>query len=386
MEAAPFPSLWRDLLASVEKVTSGFDSTWQKRRRSINTQLVVLFIFQILQPQTSGGYTSVLQRMWQQFKGKFSGRPKQSKPVSASSMHEARQKVDESIFQLINDQLFKQAERRFLTPEKLWFGRRLFAVDGSKINLPTELYSQGFNIISNSANNPQELMSCCYNIQSKIPFDFSLESHGNERESAESHLKKLSTSDVVVYDRGYFSYALLQKHLDCGVDAIFRLSSNTYPEIEEFMSQLDGPNELIIEINPSKNAKKSIRKRYPEIKFESLKLRLLRYRVGDSVFFLGTTVMSNEIDVDSFSEVYHGRWSVEEFYKVPKSFLEVENFHSKNIRGVKQELYASIVMVTITRILTNETEDSINNPKKRSEEIKKKSPKTLSKLILITPK
>lgn len=385
MESTNFPTLWNDLLVSLEQVTIRFDATWQKRRRSINTQLVVLFIFQILQPQTSGGYSSVLQRMWHQFRGKFSGRPKQTKPVSASSMHEARQKVDESVFQLINDQLFKQAEKRFLTPEHLWFGRRLFAIDGSKINLPSALYSQGFNIITNSANNPQGLLSCCYNIQSKMPFDFSLDNHGNERESAENHLKKLNSSDVVVYDRGYFSYALLQKHLECGVQAIFRLSSNTYSEIEAFMGNINGPNDLIVEINPSKNAKKSIRKRYPEIKIESLKLRLLRYYVGDSVFFLGTTVMSKEIAVEAFSEVYHGRWSVEEFYKIPKSFLGVEIFHSKNIRGVKQELYASILMVTIARILTNETENSINNPKKRTEEIKKKSPKTLSRLILNNP-
>lgn len=364
MVTTNFPVAWNKLLFSVEKVTRKFDSTWQKRSRTINTQLVVLFVFQILQPHTSGGYSSVLQRIWGQFKGRFSGRPKQMKPVTQSSMQEARQKVDESVFQLINDELFAQAEKRFLTAEQLWFGRRLFAVDGSKINLPSVLYSKGFNVITSNPKTPQGLLSCCYNIQSKIPYDFSLESHGNERLSAENHLKKLGTLDVVVYDRGYFSYALLQNHLECGVQAIFRLSANLYPEIEEFMQNIDGPCDVTVEINPSKNAQRPISRRNPGIKFEALKLRLLRYSIGGSAFFLGTTVMSEEINVGAFSAVYHGRWSVEEFYKIPKSFLEVEKFHSKSVRGVKQELYASIVAVTLARILSNEAEQIINDPKK----------------------
>ena len=369
METTSFPSVWNKILSSVEKVTTGFDLTWQIRRRSINTQLVVLFIFQIIEPHTSGGYSSVLQRMWQKFKGRFAGRPRQATPVTQSSMHEARQKVDESVFQLINDKLFEQAEKRFLTAELMWFGRRLFAVDGSKINLPPTLFSQGFNIITSRPENPQGLLSCCYNIQSKMPFDFSLDTHGNERESAAQHLKKLGNSDVVVYDRGYFSFPLLQKHWESGVEAIFRLGSSTFPEIQAFMMNLGGPSDLIIEINPSENAARSIRKRHPGIKIEPLKLRLIRYYIGENVFFLGTTVIAKEIPAEAFPDVYHGRWSVEEFYKIPKSFLEVENFHSKNIRGVKQELYASLVMVSIARILANDAEKSLNKPKKSIKKI-----------------
>jgi hypothetical protein len=376
-----FSNVWRDALGALENVTRSFDRTWQKRRRLINTQLVVLFIFQIIEPHSGEGYSSVLQRIWDQFRGNFAGKPNKSSPVSASSMHEARQKIDESVFQSINDQFYALAEAKFLTPDNLWFGQRLFAVDGSKINLPPNLFSLGYDVISKNENNPQGLLSCCYNIQTKMPFDFHLDNHGDERKSAEQHLKKLKTGDIVVYDRGYFSYALLQKHLQSEVHAVFRLSSNTYPEIEDFMKDTHEANDVIIEISPSKSAKKSIRKKHSKIVIDPLKLRLIRYFINDNIYFLGTTNMDQKITVEDFSDVYHGRWSIEEFYKIPKSFLKVEDFHSKNERGVKQELYASITMVTITRLFTNEIENPTVSSKNFVVEVKKK-PKSLGGLIL----
>ena len=47
---------------------------------------------------------------------------------------------------------------------------------------------------------------------------------------------------------------------------------------------------------------------------------------------------------------------MEEFYKIVKSHLKVEDFHSKTVRGVKQELFASIVVAFLTRIMTHAAE------------------------------
>ncbi|WP_221902023.1 transposase [Bathymodiolus platifrons methanotrophic gill symbiont] len=58
--------------------------------------------------------------------------------------------------------------------------------------------------------------------------DFDLVNHGNERQCALAHLKTLTTGDVVVYDRGYFSYAMLYYHMQMGVHPVFRLQKNTF--------------------------------------------------------------------------------------------------------------------------------------------------------------
>ncbi len=38
----------------------------------------------------------------------------------------------------------------------------------------------------------------------------------------------------------------------------------------------------------------------------------------------------------------------------------IERFHARSERGVSQELYANFVMVTATRLMTNETDGEIN--------------------------
>ena len=83
----------------------------------------------------------------------------------------------------------------------MWKEHRVFAVDGSKINLPRSLIDNGYQIPTGGWY-PQGLLSCLYQLQSKIPVDFDLFSHYNEREAAQTHLRKLFENDIVVYDRG----------------------------------------------------------------------------------------------------------------------------------------------------------------------------------------
>ena len=44
-------------------------------------------------------------------------------------------------------------------------------------------------------------------------------------------------------------------------------------------------------------------------------------------------------------------------YKVSKQLIAVEEFHGKTERGVKQELYAHFVLITLTRLFSNRTEE-----------------------------
>ena len=68
-------------------------------------------------------------------------------------------------------------------------------------------------------------MSCLYNLQEKIIYDFNLVNHMNERLCALEHMKKLTDHDIMIFDRGYFSYLLFYKVLESNVQAIFRIQS-----------------------------------------------------------------------------------------------------------------------------------------------------------------
>ena len=73
---------------------------------------------------------------------------------------------------------------------------------------------------------PQGIMSCLYNLQEKVIYDFSLVKHMNERLCALEHLKQLDNKDIMIFDRGYFSYLLFYKAIENGIEVIFRIPTS----------------------------------------------------------------------------------------------------------------------------------------------------------------
>lgn len=75
-----------------------------------------------------------------------------------------------------------------------------------------------------------------------------------------------------------------------------------------------------------------------------------------------TTLFGEAYPLSEFPGVYHGRWGIEELYKVSKAFIDVEDFHSKSERGVKQECYAHMLLINISRIFELEANKQLPPP------------------------
>ena len=73
---------------------------------------------------------------------------------------------------------------------------------------------------------PQCIMSCMYNLQEKMVHDVEVEKHMNERLCAINHMERLMENDIVIFDRGYFSYILFYKAVKSKGEAIFRIQTN----------------------------------------------------------------------------------------------------------------------------------------------------------------
>ena len=233
-------------------------------------------------------------------------------PVSAAAICQARAKVDEEIF--------RSAHRAVLErlpgdgPGALWHGHRAFAVDGSKLNLPRPLVRAGYRTPGDKAHYPQGLLSCLYQLRARLPVDFDLHAHGDERRAALAHLAALAPGDVIVYDRGYYSFQLLHAHCERRLHAVFRLQRNANALFREFM-------------------------------------------LGDRSYTLATTLLDRKrYRGPELTALYHGRWSIEELYKISKQMLTVEHFHGRSERLVKQELYAHFTLIALTRLFASQCE------------------------------
>jgi hypothetical protein len=372
MDGTAYSRIWEAVIFDIDKVCLQYDLKWRRRYRIIDTKLIVTFLFQLVLGRGDDGYATTLFELWSGIKGKGE-KPKKVTPVSASSMCEARQKLDEDVFKDIIRRIAEEYEKFVPFSDRSWNNRRVFAVDGSKIMLPPELFSQGFDLQGVDSRSPMGLASCLFDLKTKIPCDFSLAAHADERLLAMSHLPYLSKNDCVIYDRGYFGYGLLYEHAERSVDAVFRLAGGgTFHEIKEFMDDPQHPSERIVKLFPRKSSRCIIRKSYKEIEFRPIELRLIRYEIDGNQYFLGTTIMDPQITNEHFKDLYHARWGVEEFYKIAKSHLKVENFHSKTPRGVKQELYASFVLAALTRIVSMAAQSLTSSENETQKPVRKK--------------
>ena len=200
------------------------DRVWQRRRRVLNTLLIMLFVFRLVFSKDRQGYAITLAELWDQCRALGVALP-QAQPVAASAVCNARAKLDETVFKSLHCKILEQAG--LADAGKRWKGHRIFAVDGTKINLPRPLIEEGYRTPSRLVHYPQGLVSCLYQLRSKIPVDFDLHAHENEREAALAHLKALSENDVVVYDRGYYSWEMLHAHAVRGLHPVFRIKRSS---------------------------------------------------------------------------------------------------------------------------------------------------------------
>jgi hypothetical protein len=368
-----FVALWENVVEILHQVAAEYDERWQVRTRVIDSMILMLLIFRLVSSKNSQSYGATIDDLWDSCDRLKISLPQRSS-IAPSSFCAARRKLDESIFQCANQRILEA-----YAPDRTrytWHGHRLFAVDGSKINLPRALVKQGYRTPNAKTHYPQGLLSCLYEIRSQLPYDFDVVSHSDERMCARRHLDVLKVNDVVVYDRGYYSYAMLHQHYQTGVHAVFRLQEGSSTVIRDFFAS--GDTDRDVTISPSPRSATDILKRNPGLDIVPLRMRLLKYRVSETTYCLGTTLIDPEhrYSLQEFMAVYHSRWSVEELYKTSKQIIEVEDFHAKTERGVKQEVFAQFVLITMNRLFANRADVALNadDPLGRSDECPDQGP------------
>ena len=267
----------------IEQSCSDFDKNWQARKRVINTQFLVLFILKLVLSKNRQGYKILLNELWET--AEIAGL--QQQPVSASSVCEARQKIPATIFTQINKQVL--AKRSESDPLPLWRGHRVFSVDGSKINVPRELLFTGYKAPHSYQYYPQGLLSTLYHLGSGLIYDSVLSADKGERGCLLTHMEQLFPGDVLVLDRGYFSYLILVKAIEKGLHLICRLQSGNVNKAVQAFWDSDQVDEVIT-YQPSIAVKYESRKQGYDIEPNPIELRLIKYTIDDETYVYGTTL------------------------------------------------------------------------------------------------
>lgn len=339
--------LWQRVEEHVTRFVSSCDALWQQRRRCLDTRHLMLAVFKLVAGRGADSYADVISDL---------ADDAHLRRVSKSSLCVARRKLPAEAFQVLHEQIVKDAAAAWPRQGRHWRGRRVFAVDGTKVTLPRELVAAGYPVPYRGYY-PTVLLSCLYCTGSKLPLECLLEATGDERSCAHEHLKAVARGDVVVYDRGYFSYALLREHVTSRKDAIFRLcAKGNFQEIEAFFRSRQ-PETVVRVSLKSDRCRSRYRSRLSAKDIKPLRLRLVKYRVGGEIYCLGTTLLAKRrFPRQELAKLYCARWGVEELFKSSKQTLQLEAFHSHSENGVRQEIYANVTLLTLARLVTHQAE------------------------------
>ena len=351
-----FVAMWSRIVDAATTIAGRHDETWMKRRRTLNTLIVMLFVFRLVLSRGQKGYATVIAELWDQCRRLGVTLP-QPQPVAISSIAKARARVHEDVFRDLQREILAHD-----THNPNWNGHRTFAVDGSKLNLPRPLVEDGYAPPGPDTWYPQGLLSCLYRLDNQMPVDFILTSNADERAAARTHLDALSPGDVVVLDRGYFSFVMLRAMIARGLHPVFRIQRNIVPAFDKFRDA--DRDDARIAITPGKDALRKLKAAGLPAPASPTVLRLVRYDIGGTRYVLATTLTDPErYSLSDLSDLYHGRWSIEELYKISKKTIKVDKFHGKSERGVRQELYAHFNLIAMTRLFSNRGDSLLDEMK-----------------------
>lgn len=272
--------------------------------------------------------------------------------VTSSAFTKARAKFSHSAFvelnALANTLFYEQASIQH------WHGFRVLAVDGTKYCLPEETQlKETFGGQSNQhTTTTMALGSCLYDVFQGIVVDAAITHYkSSERELAYQHLSKAEQGDLILYDRGYPAFWLFAAHFQKGVDFCMRVKSNFNKETAAFIQS--GEKQATITLTPSNDVIQDCKEK--GLPTQAISVRLLRIDTSKGEYVLITSLTDKmAYPIDSFKQLYHSRWQVEEGYKKQKSWLEIENFTGKTPHAIRQDFHARILNLTLAAITAHE--------------------------------
>ena len=272
--------------------------------------------------------------------------------ISKQALSKARQFINPALFKelyyLSVDLFYKQLPSR-----KLWNGYHLFAIDGSKIELPNsksnfEFFGEMFGYPDPNRRFTMGLGSIVYDVLDDYIVHASFQRYlASERSAALEHLHNLEDlniyqNSVVIFDRGYYSedmfrYCVEHQHL-----CLMRLKQNY--NIAKKCSR------DIITVLPG-NEKDGT---------EDIRIRVIEVILNDGTKeYLATNLFDSHISQQMFRKLYFYRWPVETKYKELKSRLAIEEFSGATTTSVLQEFYINVLLSNLSSLIKNQVDEEI---------------------------
>jgi hypothetical protein len=225
-------------------------------------------------------------------------------------------------------------------------GMHVTAVDGSCIaceNTPNLIES--FGCSGSKKDACTALASVAYDVIEHVTYDCQIAPYGSgERKLLDKHLNRLEAfrgeKFLIIADRGYPSYILLEDLIEREFYFLLRISDNW----RNVISWLHDRNERELDY---------------ENKGKTYSFRAIKIEIGEKFEYLITNLDDSLLSLEDAKYLYSLRWDVETFFSFAKTELELENFSGKTEVAVLQEFYATMFLANLCLCFINDADSNI---------------------------
>ena len=295
----------------------------------------------------SDGYSITAQNYFHELFGGALGAP------TKQSVCEARQKLHHQALAFLLDKA--NMERQI---EPLWSGHRVRIVDGTKVNTPnTADLREHFeipNTVSGPAFYPQALVVTVMNSSSGQPIAVEVGCYrSSERELFLLMLPQFSSNDLFLLDRGLGGMNVYKEIYEKDQFFLHRVTTSgpkapTY--VKEFLES--SSKDKVVSVCTEHEGE--------EI---ALLLRLVKGpkdSSGKRIVFVTNLLDDRRYSRLSILSLYRKRWGIETMYGHLKQSLQIEKFHSKTYNGIMQEIYAHLLIISLSALIACQSSKKFN--------------------------
>lgn len=286
------------------------------------------------------------------------------KKITRQAISHARQGISPLLFteffNLSVDIFYENIQER-----KTWHGLHVFAIDGSKLELPNSKdlfkhFGELFNVHNPKEKYTQALASIVYDVLDDYIVHASINKYlASERDAALEHLKNLEElgiykDSVVIFDRGYYSEKMFRYCVSLGHYCVMRLKSNIN------LSKRAGNRNADIITYLEGNSKEGT---------EDIKIRVISVKLDSGEYeYLATNIFDESFTIQMFRRLYFKRWPIELKYLELKDRLQIEDFNGATTTSVIQEFYISLLLSNLSALIKGSADEEIkinDNPKNK---------------------
>ncbi len=223
---------------------------------------------------------------------------------------------------------------------KIKLKRKIYALDSTVISLCLSLYDWAKYRSTKGAVKLHTLLDYdgCLPVYVNV-------SDGKVSDNKAAYDINIPSGSVVVADRGYVDFKLLENWNQSKINFVVRLKDNIkfIPYAERSLPENKYPDILVDE--DILLFEEATREKYPE--------KLRRVVVYDSKNKVTIELITNNFTWTAYtiSEIYRRRWDIENFFKELKSSLKIKSFVGTSENAVMVQIWTALISYLILRYL-----------------------------------